>query len=150
MKRWLMRARRILPWRFLAVLLVQHFVLGFHITWAAQQTTATASSQTDTLKVQTVDWTTVVLQIVLFLTTVSGFGYTIYRENRNRKWDLEDRAAGRQQAIQRQNEISEKVDQKVGELTQKIEENTQLTVDSDERLKRLLDRIMNADGTSDG
>ena len=144
-----MRARRILPWRFLAILLVQHFILGIHITWA-QQTTATASSQTDTLKVQTVDWTTVILQIVLFLTTVSGFGYTIYRENRNRKWDLEDRAAGRQQAIQRQNEISEKVDQKVGELTQKIEENTQLTVDSDERLKKLLDRIMNADGTSDG
>ena len=35
---------------------------------------------------------TLIAQIFLFLTTLAGFGYQAYRDNRQRKWDREDRA----------------------------------------------------------
>lgn len=41
------------------------------------------------------------VQIILLITTLSGFVYTIYRENRNRRWDLEDRERARQELAQR-------------------------------------------------
>lgn len=36
-----------------------------------------------------------VAQIITLLTVIAGFWFQIYRENRNRKWDLEDRSAAR-------------------------------------------------------
>ena len=42
---------------------------------------------------------TLIAQAVIFLTTVAGFLYNIYRENRNRRWDLEDRARAREEQL---------------------------------------------------
>ncbi len=36
-------------------------------------------------------------QLVIFLTTLAGIITAIYRENRNRRWDKEDRAAAREE-----------------------------------------------------
>lgn len=45
-------------------------------------------------------------QVVIFLTTVLGFGYNIYRENRNRRWDLEDRRIAREENQRAQQKVS--------------------------------------------
>jgi hypothetical protein len=76
-------------------------------------------------------WPTIVGQLVILVTTIAGFLYNIYRENRNRRWDIEDRERVRR-------DISEKVDQSKRELAsatlathhtliEKIDENTEVS-----------------------
>jgi hypothetical protein len=74
----------------------------------------------------------VIGQIVLFLTTVAGFAYTIYRENRNRRWDLEDRERARaalaETVTDSQKALAKTVQGQQMKLIEKIDENTELTV----------------------
>ncbi|MBA3578916.1 MAG: hypothetical protein H0W42_02925 [Gemmatimonadaceae bacterium] len=58
---------------------------------------------------------------MLFLTTVAGFLYTIYREKRNRQWDLEDREDARHEAIRVALETKK-------DIVQKIDDNTVVSV----------------------
>lgn len=63
---------------------------------------------------------TILGQLLLFLTTIGGFAIQIYREKRNRQWDLEDRMMARQ-------ELAEKVATTHQKVIEKIEENTELS-----------------------
>lgn len=56
---------------------------------------------------------TAVGQIILFFTTLAGFGIQIYRENRKRKWDMEDRAAIAAALARHTEEVAAKLDQTV-------------------------------------
>lgn len=60
---------------------------------------------------------TAVGQFLLFLTTIFGFGIQLYREHRNRQWDLKDRADARIQ-------LAKKVENAHQTVLEKIEENT--------------------------
>jgi predicted phage tail protein len=92
---------------------------------------------------------TMIGQIIIFLTTVAGFLFNIYRENRNRRWDLEDRARAREETMHRTNvaavEVKKELDKQsrvVGqvhrELKQAIEDNTALTA-------AIVDKTINAE-----
>jgi hypothetical protein len=92
---------------------------------------------------------TLVGQIIIFLTTVAGFLFNVYRENRNRRWDLEDRARAREETMHRTNvaavEVKKELDKQsrvVGqvhrELKQAIEDNTALTA-------AIVDKTINAE-----
>ena len=77
---------------------------------------------------------TMIGQIIIFLTTVAGFLFNIYRENRNRRWDLEDRAQARQQtataavAVKQELETQTRVvNEAHRDLRQAIDDNTALT-----------------------
>ena len=102
---------------------------------------------------------TMIGQVIIFLTTVAGFVFTIYRENRNRRWDLEDRARAREETIRHTTiaavEVKRELDKQtrvVGqahqELKQAIEDNTALTaaiadktITSEERLAEICARF---------
>jgi hypothetical protein len=70
-------------------------------------------------------------QIILFLTTVLGFVITIYRENRNRRWDLEDRERTAKALVAQVDTVSKTLATKTAAshdaLATKIDENTELT-----------------------
>ena len=77
---------------------------------------------------------TMIGQVIIFLTTVAGFLFNIYRENRNRRWDLEDRAQARQQtataavAVKQELETQTRVvNEAHRDLRQAIDDNTALT-----------------------
>jgi seryl-tRNA synthetase len=76
----------------------------------------------------------VIGQIIILLTTIAGFLYTIYRENRNRRWDLQDRELARKELSQKLENQQEQVAAKVvvdhKKLIDKIDENTKITTDA--------------------
>ena len=63
---------------------------------------------------------TAIGQFFLFLTTIIGFGIQLYREHRNRAWDLRDRELARQQ-------LAEKVEVAHETVMKKIEENMEIS-----------------------
>lgn len=69
------------------------------------------------------DWTGLSLlvgQILTFLLAAAGFGVALWREARNRRWDLEDRALARQ-------ELNLKLAAYHVETTDKIDANTKVS-----------------------
>lgn len=66
-------------------------------------------------------------QILIFLTTVIGFGIQMYRESRNRKWDLADRAAAREQMKAEMQTVKEETVVAHEIVVKKIEENTEIS-----------------------
>jgi gas vesicle protein len=96
---------------------------------------------------------TVIGQIVVVVTTILGFAYTIYRENRNRRWDLEDRKRAREELqtlttstatklettvehratelatalSSRATELAQTVDRQRHQLSEQLTENTQIS-----------------------
>jgi hypothetical protein len=65
-------------------------------------------------------------QIILFLTTISGFAYQIYKENRKRRWEVEDRAA----LAVKVEEVKQNAAVAHDELVHKIEENTSISANA--------------------
>ncbi len=63
---------------------------------------------------------TAIGQLIIFLTTIAGFIFTLYRENRNRRWDREDRE---QKAVQ----LAAKVEAAHTAISDKIDENTMIS-----------------------
>lgn len=63
---------------------------------------------------------TILGQFLLFLTTIAGFAIQLYREKRNRDWDVRDRELAR--AL-----IAKKVEVAHDAVLQKIEENTEIS-----------------------
>ena len=51
--------------------------------------------------------TVIVTQIVTLITVVIGFFVALYRENRNRRWDLEDRARARAELLRKTDKLTE-------------------------------------------
>lgn len=84
------------------------------------------------LKGQDYTVSTITGQIIILITTILGFIYTVYRENRNRRWDLEDRERARKELADKLEiqhaKVADKVnaDQKV--IIDKIQENTEISV----------------------
>jgi len=70
---------------------------------------------------------TTIGQLLLFCTTVLGFGIQIYREKRNRQWDLEDRERARVVLAKTAEIVAVETDMKQQKVIQKIEENTELS-----------------------
>ena len=74
---------------------------------------------------------TLLMQVFIFLTTLSGFIFTWLRESRNRKWDQEDRERARAELSETTKKTAEALANKVEEtnvaIQNKIEENTELT-----------------------
>src|SRR5688572_11512617 len=66
---------------------------------------------------------TVLGQLVLLLTTIAGFVYTVYRENRNRRWDLEDRKRAREELTAHVEEQKHVVETRTEALSQQLQEN---------------------------
>lgn len=121
-------------------------------------------------------WVTLIGQAVIFLTTIAGFLYNIHRENRQRRWDLEDREYARQKIHQKVEvkaaEVKEEVRQEIGahavqsaaqaqavadQVIGKIAENTAITtaaaaaaVDAkrttETRIKELTDMFQDSNG----
>lgn len=64
-------------------------------------------------------------QIILLLTTVAGFFVTAWRENRNRKWDLEDRRLAREEiankVIAQQEVIQSTTDKQTEIIVEKLD-----------------------------
>lgn len=150
-----------IPTSFLIVVLIQHVVLEYHLLAQTKSTPVPAAPVSDSL-----NWTTIVLQAVTWLTMVSGFIYTIYRENRNRRWDLEDRAEARKVALEQSQKLEKKVEnvdkaavvvagevaQAHRDLSAQIAENTAITVDAQAqsqdakaKIDDFLERIRKAD-----
>jgi len=144
-------------------MLIQHIVLEYHLLAQTNSVPAPVSSipASDSL-----NWTTIVLQAVTWLTMISGFIYTIYRENRNRRWDLEDRAEARRVTLEQSQKLEKKVDnvdkaavvvagevaQAHRDLSAQIAENTAITVDAQAqsqdtkaKIDDFLERIRKAD-----
>lgn len=71
--------------------------------------------------------TTLVGQFLLFLTTVIGFGIQMYRESRNRKWDLEDRKNARREMESKVESVKQETVAAHEVVVRKIEENTELS-----------------------
>jgi hypothetical protein len=82
---------------------------------------------------------TLIVQIVIFLTTLAGFGYQILmrrmdakKEERNRQWDLEDRARARDELARNvtRQAIAVSREQQViaSDIKQMIAENTEVSV----------------------
>lgn len=65
----------------------------------------------------------IVGQVSTFLLVVIGFGVALWREHRNRKWDLDDRAYARM-------ELNKKLQTYHIETTDKIDENTRVSKDA--------------------
>jgi hypothetical protein len=65
-------------------------------------------------------------QLILFLTTISGFAYQIYKENRNRRWEVEDRKA----LAVKVEEVKESAAVAHDQLVHKIEENTSISANA--------------------
>lgn len=69
-----------------------------------------------------VDTTTIVGQAIILVTTVAGFWYNIYRENRNRRWDKEDRELARNALVETVKEQRVEVVQKVADVAKEVEQ----------------------------
>lgn len=118
------------------IIFVMHLVLASHL-WA-QPTNQPASPQPPAKGLED---PTVLLQLIILVTTLFGFAYTIYRENRNRKWDLQDREWAREQSILRQKRMKrhvtatgQEVLKQVGNVEKKVDANTILTVATAEKV----------------
>jgi hypothetical protein len=70
------------------------------------------------------------VQIVLLITTIAGFAYNLYREARNRRWDMEDRERARRELAQRVELATAKqatvATQHKDEILTTIDRNTQM------------------------
>lgn len=162
---WLLKTRS----AFIHVLFLQHVILEFHLLTAqpaAQEIVKAVTPAPAAITPQT--WITVVLQVIIFLTTISGYIYMIYRENRNRRWDLQDREEARAAAAKRSEVVEQKVDKGIKvtsvvasqladtreELGKKIDENTQLTIstaeDNASKIERITKRFLVEDGEPHG
>jgi seryl-tRNA synthetase len=74
---------------------------------------------------------TIVGQVVILLTTLAGFAIQLYREHRNRKWDLEDRREAREQQ-RRETEmaaqkLAAKTEQTASKIIEKVQEGTEMS-----------------------
>jgi hypothetical protein len=89
-----------------------------HATQVAQQLAAqqAAQAQSDGPSAITL---TLIGQTVILLTTLAGFAYNIYRENRNRRWDLEDRKVERKKAADQLTNVSHQVNE-VDQTVQRV------------------------------
>lgn len=77
-------------------------------------------------------------QIVILITTLAGFWRQLYRENRNRKWDVEDRNLTRielQTAAQDRKKIAEAV-------TSQIKENTEISTKAFEEANHVNQKLV--------
>lgn len=73
----------------------------------------------------------VIGQILLFCTTLIGFGYQAWRDARNRRWDLEDRAriaAALDKTVQETAASNIKLNETHNTLVQKLDDNTAVSV----------------------
>lgn len=71
----------------------------------------------------TMDGTTLSLiigQVITLILALVGFGVSLWREHRNRKWDLEDRRAAREA-------LTRNLDEKFTSTNKKIDENTRVS-----------------------
>jgi hypothetical protein len=111
---------------------------------------------------------TMIGQIIIFLTTVAGFLFNVYRENRNRRWDLEDRARAREEAMKQTTtaavEVKRELDKQtrvVGQvhrdLKEAIAENTAITaavadktLSADQRLAEICAKFERGDRNGEG
>jgi transcriptional regulator of heat shock response len=80
------------------------------------------------------DWLILITTIAGIVTTIIGFVVQLYRERRNRAWELEDRTL-KAEALQQKTEQAAVALQKETQrtrdmLTRKIDENTQISVDA--------------------
>jgi hypothetical protein len=66
-------------------------------------------------------------QLILFLTTIAGFAIQLFREWRNRKWDLEDRERARKELAEKVESAQTLAISKQKEMLDKIEENTNIS-----------------------
>lgn len=75
--------------------------------------------------------TTVLGQALILITTISGFAYTLYRESRQRRWDLEDRARARKDLaatlVGHEKAQIERAAAVKDVILDKIDENTQIS-----------------------
>lgn len=77
---------------------------------------------------------TIMGQVLILLTTLLGFAYTIYRESRNRRWDLEDRERARHDFTRRVESV--KAEQRTHgtintrAIVAKIDENTAVNAEA--------------------
>lgn len=69
-------------------------------------------------------------QWVLLLTTLAGFGVQIYRENRKRAWDIEDRRNIAAQVEASAQALKAKVQGQHQEVIREIQTNTKVSVDA--------------------
>jgi len=68
--------------------------------------------------------------LVTLLTVILGFVVQIYRENRNRRWDLEDRKQLAAKVEDARHALSERVNASKIELSNLIAENTQISTNA--------------------
>jgi len=77
-------------------------------------------------------------QLITFLTLVAGFIFQAYRENRNRRWDVEDRKAVAHRAVEAASAVADRlaitgdritrqIDATTTDLTERIKENTEIS-----------------------
>lgn len=75
--------------------------------------------------------TEISVQIVTLASVIAGYLYTLYREKRNRQWDLEDRqrtAAGLASTVlQTEQNLAQHTQYQQDQLMSKIEQNTAIT-----------------------
>ena len=82
-----------------------------------------------------------VTSITGIITTVLGFAYNLYRDNRNRRWDLENRRLAREEIVARLDENTDlsrvafkeanDVNMKIAKLTQQFYEALPARVDGE-------------------
>lgn len=116
--------RRTVCTTLMLVLFIEHLILSSHL-WA-QPVHAAQDSPLSDLGRGSSDATVIILQLIILVTTLVGMAYTLYRENRNRKWDLEDREWARRRTDTHFSVVSGKVD----DVARKVDENTQITINA--------------------
>lgn len=124
------------------IIFVEHLILASYVAAQGAQPSPAPSPSSPSSPPRGLSDPTVLLQIIILITTLCGFAYTIYRENRNRKWDLEDREWARQQAIRRSKRmhkhvstVVEQVGQQVQDVSNKVDANTVLTAATAEKVE---------------
>jgi hypothetical protein len=66
-------------------------------------------------------------QVALALITLAGFGLQMWKESRNRKWDLEDRERARKELEMKVTEAQQTAVVANEAVIQKIDENTEIS-----------------------
>lgn len=93
--------------------------------------------------------TVIVTQVATLITVIIGFLVALYREKRNRQWDLEDRTRAREEVLNKADtlkEESEKRHKAIGDKLTKILENKfQDSPEVQKLLKKLDEEIKNAE-----
>lgn len=97
-------------------------------------------------------------QVVTLILAILGFAVSLYREKRNRKWDLEDREAARLRQLEQQKAtatalatkteetataISDKIDERTVAIMQKVEENTDISRKAFVEANHINEKILN-------